>query len=153
MSLLRESYQKSDLKRKDCHLSCFTFLSQLASILLSNSFFFSLSLSSTHVKSYLLFHLCIPPISNHVFFFFFFIFVFHSCQIMHLSNLTESRFFDQTSLSSLLGPSIDLELSDSASLYRSFLRISATYCINWTNRLFRKASPINGFGVFLPTTV
>ena len=147
LSLLREFYHKSDLKRKDCHLSCFTFLSQLASILLSNSFFFFLSLSST------LFYLCIPPISNHVFFFFFFIFVFHSCQIMHLSNLIENHFFDQTSLSFLLRPSIYLELSNSISLYKSLCRISATCCVNWTNRLFGKASPINGFGVPLPTTV
>ena len=72
---------------------------------------------------------------------------------MHSSNLTKNRFFDQTSLFSLLGPSIDLKLSDSVSLYRSFLRISATYFVNWTNRLFGKASPINGFEVSLPTII
>ena len=53
-----------------------------------------LSLGRGSVKScllFLLFHLCIPSISNHVFFFFFFIFVFHSCQIIHLSNLTKNH--------------------------------------------------------------
>ena len=57
--------------------------------------------------------------------------------------------------SSLLGPSMDLglDLELSASLYISFLRISATCCVSWTNRLFGKASPMNGFDVSLPATV
>ena len=53
--------------------------------------------------------------------------------------------------SSLLGPSMDLGLS--ASLYISFSRISATCCVGWINRLFGKASPMNGFDVSLPATV
>ena len=65
-----------------------------------------------------------------------------------ISNYQESY---HTFLSSLLGPSMDLGLS--ASLYISFLRISAICCVSWTNRLFGKASPINGFGVSLLATV
>ena len=59
------------------------------------------------------------------------------------SNYQESC---HTYLSSLLGPSMDLGLS--TSLYISILRISATCCVSWTNRLFGKASPMNGFDVF-----
>ena len=54
---------------------------------------------------------------------------------------------------SFLGLSMDRGLDESASLHKSFLRISATSCVNWTRRLFGKASPINGFDVFLPATV
>ena len=64
------------------------------------------------------------------------------------SNYQESC---HTYLSSLLGPSMDLGLF--AFLYISFLRISATCCVSWTNRLFGKASPMNGFDVSLPATV
>ena len=68
------------------------------------------------------------------------------------SNYQESC---HTYLSSLLGPSMDLglDLGLSASLYISFLRISATCCVSWTNRLFGKASPMNEFDVSLPATV
>ena len=140
LSILRESYQKSDLKRKYCLLSCFTFLSQPASVLLSNSYFFIFH----PCRIFFIFHLC------QIFF------IFHLCQILSscfIKSYKESCLFDQTSLSSLLRPSIDLELSNSASLYIYVLRISATYCVNWTNRLFGKASPINGFGVSLPTNL
>ena len=60
-----------------------------------------------------------------------------------------------TYFSSLLGPSMDLglDLGLYASLYISFLRISATYYVSWTNRLFGKASPMNGFDVSLLATV
>ena len=64
------------------------------------------------------------------------------------SNYQESC---HTYLSYLLGPSMDLGLS--ASLYISFFRISATCCVSWTNRLFGKASPMNGFDVSFPATV
>ena len=59
----------------------------------------------------------------------------------------------QTSLSSFLWLSIDLRLSNSTSLHKSFLRILATYCVNWTKRIFGKTSLINGFVVSLPATV
>ena len=109
----------------------------------------SSSLSSTHIKSlpfcFSIFHysLCstyifsLPLISFHV---------------PLTSNYQESC---HTYLSSLLGPSMDLglDLGLSASLYISFLRISATCCVSWTNRLFGKTSPMNGFDVSLPATV
>ena len=76
---------------------------------------------------------------------------FHLYQIIFLSNQEPYHTF----LSSLLGPSMDLglDLGLSASLYISCLRISATCCVSWTNRLFGKASPIMGFDVSLPATV
>ena len=46
-----------------------------------------------------------------------------------------------------------MDLGLSASLYISFLRISTTCCVSRTNRLFGKASPMNGFDVSLPATV
>ena len=78
--------------------------------------------------------------------------------LMPLSNLVKKHLsfvkkITQTFLSSFLGFSIDLELSDSTSLHKSFLRISATCCVNWTKRLFGKTFPINGFFVSLPATV
>ena len=48
---------------------------------------------------------------------------------------------------------LGLDLRLSVSLYISFLRISATCCVSWANRLFGKASPMNGFDVSLPATV
>ena len=80
----------------------------------------------------------------------------HSC---FLSSTLTSFHVPLTSchayFSSLLGPSMDLglDLELSASLYRSFLRISATCCVSWTNRIFGKASPMNGFDVSLLATV
>ena len=153
LSLLRESYQKNDLRRKItavvsiiadfCHLcffakSCHERTVYLHALLSSSSLcqIFVLlklfaSLSSTLIL--LLLHL---PLTS-----------FHLYQIIFLSNQEPYHTF----LSSLLGPSMDLGLS--SSLYISFLRISATCCVSWTNRLFGKASPINEFGVSLPTIV
>ena len=81
------------------------------------------------------------------FFFHLYLFMFHLHQKYQNSY--------HTFLSSLFGPPMDLglDLGLSASLYISSLRISATCCVSWTNKLFGKASPINGFGVSLPATV
>ena len=93
------------------------------------------------------------PYSWLLLFFFFHALLFF---LLPLSNLVEKHLSSkniQTSLSSLLGLLIDLELFDSASLHKSFLRILATCCVNWTKRLFGKTSPINGFVVSLIATV
>ena len=115
----------------------------------------SSSLSSTNVKSlpyqtfcFVIFHSCFFSSSY---------FFFSSCSTHIFFLLLISKYQESyhVFLSSLLGPSMDLglDLGLSASLYKSFLRISATCCVNWTNRLFGKVSPINGFGVSLPAIV
>ena len=76
LSILRESYQKSDLKRKDCHLCRFTFLSQLTYVLLLDSFFFFFLIFHPY-QIFFIFYPC-----QILSFFFFFIFVFHPCQIL-----------------------------------------------------------------------
>ena len=165
LSLLRESYHKNDLKRKITavnlkisftaglclffffwHLSFLLFVkSRWDATIFLHALLSSSSLSSTHIKSlsfcFSIFHssLC----STYIFF----------LPLISLYAPLTSKYQKSyhTFLYSLLGPSMDLGLS--ASLYISFLRISTTCCVSWTNRLFGKASPINGFGVSLPATV
>ena len=98
--------------------------------------------------------LCLPLISILCFFAFLYstLIPLTSFHVPLTSNYQDSCY---TYFSSLLGPSMDLglDLGLSASLYISFLRISATCCVSWTNRLFGKASPMNGFDVSLSATV
>ena len=51
-------------------------------------------------------------------------------------------YFIQSSLSSNLGLSFDLRLSDSTSLLKSFLRILETCCVSWINRFLGKPYPL-----------
>ena len=136
LSLLRESYKKNDLKRKITAVNrkvsfivgfCpFCFLSNLVGWQL---FFFMLC--------YLLFP-CLPPISSLCLFPFlsstllYFPLTYFFLPLISLYVPLTSKYQKSyhTFVSSLLGPSMDLGLS--ASLYISFLRISATYCVSWT---------------------
>ena len=126
--------------------------SSLSSLSHINAFFFHLHLFKFHSSS------------TYIFFIFF---ISHQCFLLPLTSFQVPFFFhssfqvhhsckcQESCHTSLLGPSIDLglDLRLSASLYISFLRISATCCVSWTNRLFEKASPMNGFDVSLPVTI
>ena len=105
----------------------------------------SSSLSSTHIKSL---SFCFSIFHSSLCFTYIFFLPLISLYVPLTSKYQKLY---HTFLSSLLGPSMDLGLS--ASLYISFLKISATCCVSWTNNLFGKASPMNGFGVSLPAIV
>ena len=132
----------SNLVRKQLiFFKLFIFIIFLLCLPLIHAFLSSSSLSSTHINSLLFFAFLsstLLPLTS-----------FHIPLTSNYQDLCHTYF------SSLLGPSMDLELDFglSASLYISFLRISATCCVSWTNRLFGKASPMNGFNVSLPATV
>ena len=115
---------KNGLKRKE--YSCYLLLSNLHLLLI---FFYTTvpCLSSALVKAFvkssstvnLLLYSCPLPF-------------FCSCQVIFcfMINIVINIFCTQSSLSSFLGLLFDLGLSDSTSLRKSFLKISATCCVS-----------------------